>query len=139
MTAMDLIGKGIKARREHRHSVTVPVRRGWILSLALSIPSATITFHGDGHRASGRSPETHALLRGLSSLISAERRATGWVSEIVPEEEILTYALGVPLRKMSNPAAALARVPAAQKEDHDDPVTYRAEDRAGVSGALRGE
>jgi hypothetical protein len=112
MAAMDLIGKSIKARRGHRQSVTVPVRRGWILSLALPIPSATITFHGDGHHASGRSPGTHALLR-LGSLISAGRRAIGWVIEIVPEGEFLTYALGVPLRKMSNPAAALARMLAA--------------------------
>jgi hypothetical protein len=33
---------------------------------------------------------------------------TGWPGKF------LTYALGVPLRKMSNPAASLARVPAAQ-------------------------
>jgi hypothetical protein len=61
------------------------------------------------------SPETHALLKGLGSLIPAERRATCWVIEIVPEGAFLTCALGVPLRKMSDPAASLARVPAAQE------------------------
>ena len=39
------------------------------------------------------SPETHALLKGLGSLIPAERRATGWVIEIVPEREFLPCAL----------------------------------------------
>jgi hypothetical protein len=93
----------------------VPVRRGWILSLALPIPPATITFRGMAivHRAG--SPETHALLKRLGSLIPAERRAAGWVIEIVTEGELLTYALGVPLRKMSNPAASLARVLTAQE------------------------
>lgn len=51
----------------------------------------------------------------LGSLIPAERRATGWVIEVVSEGEFLAYALGAPLRKMSNPAASLARVPAAQE------------------------
>jgi hypothetical protein len=98
-----------------RVSVTVPVCRGWILSLALPIPPATITFHGTAIVHQAGSPETHALLKELGSLIPAERRATGWVIEIVPEGEFLTYALGVPLRKMGNPAASLARVPVAQE------------------------
>ena len=126
---MDLTNKGIKARRGHRHrclhaarhvgtsgrvSVTVPVRRGWTLSLTLPIPPATITLHGTAivHRT-GFS-QTDALLKGLGSLILAGRRATGWVIEIVSDREFLTCALGVPLRQMSNPAAALARVPAAR-------------------------
>jgi hypothetical protein len=126
--AMDLTNKGIKARRGHRYlhaarhvgangrvSVTVPVRRGWILSLALPIPSATITLHGTAIVHQTGFPETDALLKGLGSLIPAGRRATGWVTEIVSEGEFLTDALGVPLGQMSNPAASLARVPAAQE------------------------
>ena len=37
------------------------------------------------------------------------------VIEVVSEGEFLAYALGAQLRKMSNPAASLARVPAAQE------------------------
>jgi hypothetical protein len=42
-------------------------------------------------------------------------------------------------RSSGIPNVVLARVPAAQREDHDDPVIHRAEDRAGGPGALRGE
>ncbi len=125
--AMDLTKKGIKARRGYRHlhaarhvgtsgwvSVTVPVRRGWILSLTLPIPPATITLRGTAIVHQTGFPETDALLKGLGCLIPAGRRAAGWVIEIVSEGEFLTYALGVPLRQMSNPAASPARVPAAQ-------------------------
>ena len=106
-------------------SIGVPVSRSVVRSLKTqlqqpaapvsSIPPATITFHGTAIVHQAGSPETHALLKELGSLIPAERRATGWVIEIVPEGEFLTYALGVPLRKMGNPAASLARVPVAQE------------------------
>lgn len=94
-----------------RVAVTIPVRRGRILSLVAAIPPATISFHGTAIVHQAGSPETHALLKELGSLIPAERRATGWVIEIVPEGQFLTYALGVPLRKMLDPVAAQARVP----------------------------
>jgi hypothetical protein len=93
MAAVGIIDKGIKARRR-RHSVTVPVRRGWNFSLALPILPATITFDGTAVVYQAGSPETHSVLNGLG---------------------LLTYAPGVPLRKMSNPAAGLARVLAGQE------------------------
>jgi Pyridoxamine 5'-phosphate oxidase len=94
-----------------RVAVTVPVRRGGILSLVAAIPPATISFHGRAIVHQAGSPETPTLLKELGSLIPAERRATGWVIEIVPEGQFLTYALGVPLRKMIDPVAAQARAP----------------------------
>jgi hypothetical protein len=94
-----------------RVAVTVPVRRGGILSLVAAIPPATITFHGAAIVHAADSPRGPSLLKELGSLIPKERRVSGSVIEIVPEGEFLTYALGVPLRKMLDPVAAQARVP----------------------------
>jgi hypothetical protein len=94
-----------------RVAVTVPVRRGGILSLVAPIPPATITFHGAAIVHLADSPRGASLLKELGSLIPPERRVSGSVIEIAPEGEFLTYALGVPLRKMLDPVAALARLP----------------------------
>jgi hypothetical protein len=117
---MDLIDKGVKGRRTANPETGGPVAASSFASVRespapLREVAATITFHGtvSVHRAG--SAETSALLKGLGSLIPAERRATGWVIEIVPEGEFLTHALGVPLREMSNPAPSLARVAAAKE------------------------
>jgi hypothetical protein len=93
-----------------RVAVTVPVRRGGLLSLLAPIPPATISFHGAAIVHPAGSPKARSLLRELASLIPKERRASGSVLEVVPEGEFLTYALGVPLRKMLDPAASQARL-----------------------------
>jgi hypothetical protein len=92
-------------------AVTVPVRRGGILSLVAPIPPATISFHATAVVHPAGSPEFRALLKEMASLLPAERRDSACLIEIVPEGEFLTYALGVPLRKMRDPVAALAHVP----------------------------
>ena len=97
-----------------RVAVTVPVRRGGLLSLVAPIPPATISFHGAAVVHAAGSPEARSLLRELASLIPKERRTAGSVIEVVPEGEFLTYGLGVPLRRMLDPAAAQARVSAAR-------------------------
>jgi Pyridoxamine 5'-phosphate oxidase len=94
-----------------RVAVTVPVRRGGILSLVVPIPPATISFHGNAIVHPAGSPQVRSLLKELGSLIPADRRATASVIEIVPEGAFVTYGLGVPLTKMRDPAAARARVP----------------------------
>jgi Pyridoxamine 5'-phosphate oxidase len=99
-----------------RVAVTVPVRRGGLLSLVAAIPPATISFQGAAIVHPAGSPRARSLLKELGSLIPAERQAFGSVLEVVPEGEFLTYALGVPLRKMLDPAAAQARVPVTQEE-----------------------
>jgi len=98
-----------------RIAVTVPVRRGGLLSLVASIPPATISFHATAIVQPAGSPQARSLLKELGSLIPAERRASGSIIEVVPEDEFLTYALGIPLRKMRDPAAAQARVPVARE------------------------
>jgi hypothetical protein len=94
-----------------RVAVTVPVRRGGILSLVLPIPPATISFHGTAmvHRAG--SPQSRSLLKELGSLIPAERQASGSIIEIAPEDVFVTYGLGVALTEMREPARARGRIP----------------------------
>ena len=93
-----------------RVAVTVPVRRGGLLSLVLPIPPATISFHGAAIVHPPGSPQARSLTKQLASLLPADRQASACVIEISPEGEFLTYALGVPLRKMRDPAASRARL-----------------------------
>jgi hypothetical protein len=92
-------------------AVTVPVRRGGILSLIFPIPPATINFHGRAivHPAgAGMDP---VLSKALGPSLPPERRTAACIIEIPPEGHFLTYGLGVSLLQMRSPAAARARVP----------------------------
>jgi hypothetical protein len=89
-----------------RVAVTVPVRRGGLLSLLAPIPPATISFHGTATvHPPGSAPDR------LASLIPVERRASGSVVEIEPAGDFVLYGIGVPLLRMREPDAARARVP----------------------------
>ena len=92
-----------------RVAVTVPVRRGGILSLVTPIPPATISFHGTGVVHAAGSPGVRSLLEELGSLLPAERRSSASIIEIVPEGAFVTYGLGVSLMKMRDPATARGR------------------------------
>src|SRR5215469_9996306 len=100
-----------------RVAVTVPVRRGGILSLVTPIPPATISFHGTAVVHPAGSPRAMSALDELGSLVPAKRRASACVIEISPVGAFRTYGLGVSLRAMLNPASAQARVPITP--DHD--------------------
>jgi hypothetical protein len=110
---------GWKARHiaaNGRVAVTVPVRRGGILSLVVPIPPATISFHGTAVVHPADSPEIGPLAEELAPLLPAERRSSACVVEVVPEGALVTYGVGVPLLKMRSPAAARARFPVADGE-----------------------
>ena len=94
-----------------RVAVTVPVRRGGILSLVAPIPPATISFHATAVVYPAGSAEARSCLRELGSLVPAERRALACLIEVVPEGTFVTYGLDVSLSKLRSPAAARARVP----------------------------
>jgi hypothetical protein len=96
---------------EWSRRVTVPVRRGGLLSLVAPIPPATISFHATARVHTAGSPEVAPLLKELAPLLPTERRSTSSVIEIVPEGRFVTYGIGVPLRNMRDPDAARARVP----------------------------
>jgi hypothetical protein len=91
-----------------RVAVTVPVRRGGLLSLLAPIPPATVSFHGT---ATVHPPGS--VPGRLASLIPVERRASGSVVEIEPEGDFVLYGIGVPLLQMREPDASRARVPVA--------------------------
>ena len=96
---------------DDRVAVTVPVRRGGILSLVAPIPPATISFHGTAVVHPAGSPQARLLLDELGSLVPANRRASACVIEIIPAGAFRTYGIGVSLRAMLNPATSQARVP----------------------------
>lgn len=100
-----------------RVAVTVPVRRGGILSLVAPIPPATISFHGTAMLHPAGSAEAGTLAKELGSLLPAERQASACIIEITPEGAFVTYGVGVPLLRMRTPAAARARVPVALARD----------------------
>ncbi len=94
-----------------RISVTVPVRRGGVLTLAMPIPPATVSFHGHAIVHPADSPEVAPLLDELGSMLPTDRRTSAAIIEIVPDGTFVTYGVGVSLTGMRDPAAARARVP----------------------------
>jgi hypothetical protein len=98
-----------------RVAVTVPVRRGGLLSLVLPIPPATISFHATAIVRPADSPEVRPLLKELASLLPEERQASAAVIEVIPEGSFVTYGVGVSLTQMGDPSAAGARVPVTQE------------------------
>jgi hypothetical protein len=94
-----------------RVAVTVPVRRGGIVSLMVPIPPATISFHATAIVHGAGAPEVRPILERLGNLLPPERRDAASIIEIVPAGAFVTYGIGVPLMRMRDPAAARARVP----------------------------
>lgn len=91
-------------------AVTVPVRRGGIMSLLLPIPPATISFHASATVRPAASLDEQSLPRQLVRLLPTEARTTSCVVEIRPEGQFLNYGVGVPLMQMRSPALARERV-----------------------------
>ena len=94
-----------------RVAVTVPVRRGGLLSLVAPIPPATVSFHATAIVHPADAPQVRSLVQKLGSLLPAERQASACLIEILPEGAFVTYGLGVSLSKLRDPAAARARIP----------------------------
>jgi Pyridoxamine 5'-phosphate oxidase len=94
-----------------RVAVTVPVRRGGVLSLLFPIPPATISFHGSAIVHPPGPVAERPVPKELASLLPADRQAHACILEILPEGQFLTYGLGVSLRQMRNPPMARAHVP----------------------------
>jgi Pyridoxamine 5'-phosphate oxidase len=98
-----------------RVAVTVPVRRGGLLSLVAPIPPATISFHANAIVHPADSPQVRSVLKELASLLPAERQASACIIEVIPEGCFVTYGVGVSLIQLRDPAAAAARVPVTQE------------------------
>jgi hypothetical protein len=91
-------------------AVTVPIRRGGVLSLVIPIPPATISFHARVTVHPAGSVSIESLPKQLARLLPPDRRAA-CLLELVPVGAFLTYGVGVSLQDMTKPAAARARVP----------------------------
>ena len=92
-------------------AVTVPVRRGGLLSLISPIPPATVSFHATARVHPAGPVSIEQVPKKLISQLPRERRGAGCLLELVPEGNFLAYGLGVSLRDMAKPDAALAHVP----------------------------
>ncbi|NUR94825.1 MAG: hypothetical protein HOV67_06135 [Kribbellaceae bacterium] len=91
-------------------AVTVPVRRGGLLSLILPIPPATISFHARAVVHPVGAPALDALSTELATLVPSERLLSCRIVEIFPEGHFLTYGIGTSLLRMRDPSASRARV-----------------------------
>jgi hypothetical protein len=91
-------------------AVTVPVRRGGLLSLVAPLPPATVSFHARAIVHPPGSLDIDSLSKRLQSLLPKDRRGAT-VLELVPEGRFLTYGIGVSLREMLDPTIAQAHVP----------------------------
>lgn len=89
-------------------AVTVPIRRGGLLSLLMPIPPATVSFPAVATVHSG---EALDRLPALAKLVPPERRASCAVVDLRPTGHFVTYGVGVPLLRMREPARSRARIP----------------------------
>jgi hypothetical protein len=91
-------------------AVTVPVRRGGLLSLVAPIPPATVSFHARAIVHPAGSLDIGSSSPKLQLLLPKDRREAT-VLELVPEGSFLTYGIGVSLKAMLDPVVARAHVP----------------------------
>jgi hypothetical protein len=93
-------------------AITVPVRRGWILSMLFPIPPAVICFRARAHVGEACMLDRDALPKQFASMLPPTETPS-CVIELTPEGNFLTYGIGVSLMAMRDPEVALARVPVA--------------------------
>ena len=91
-------------------AVTVPVRRGGVLSLLFPIPPASVSFRARVTVHAPGSVDIESLSRRLARMLP-EQRKEGVVLELEPVGTFLAYGIGVSLREMVDPARSLAHVP----------------------------
>ena len=102
-----------KARTIHDGQVvalTVPIRRGGLLSLVMPIPPAVINFHARAKVGEPCVLDKSCLPPKLARMLPDSDELT-CVLELTPEGSFLTYGVGVSLMTMRNPDLAAARVP----------------------------
>ena len=96
-------------------SMTIPIAKRIPFMPWIKIPQATIIFSGTAKVLEPKNIGNeilHALFRGLES--NSEELANMSVLEIEPKGEFITYGIGIPLIKMSDPKMARGRAPVSQ-------------------------
>lgn len=94
-----------------RVAVTVPVRRGGVMSLLAPIPPATISFQATALVHPAGALDGPSLPPRLASMVPPERREMCRVIEIHPVGQFVTYGVNVSLLRMRDTTLARARVP----------------------------
>jgi hypothetical protein len=97
-------------------SVTVPIRRGGILTLLVPIPPATVSFRARSAVHPAGSLDVGSLPKAFADILPESRRASSCVLELVPEGQFLTYGVGVSLNEMRDPAVSGGHVPVSLPE-----------------------
>jgi hypothetical protein len=98
-------------RDEGLVAITVPIRRGGVLSLLAPIPPATVSFPAV---ATVHPTEMLTRVPGLAGLVPPERRTGCAVLEIRPTGHYVTYGLGGPLLRMRDTRQARGRIPVSE-------------------------
>lgn len=94
-----------------RVSLTVPIRRGGLLTLMAPIPPATISFQARATVHPPGSLDMADISPKVARLLPDHARAISCVLELQPEGRFLTYGIGTSLMGMRDPEVARARVP----------------------------
>jgi len=95
-------------------SMTIPIAKRIPFLPWIKIPQATITFSGTAKVYEAKNVEKeilHNLFRGLEE--NSEELEKMSVFEIEPKGEFVTFGIGIPLIKMSNPKLARGRASVA--------------------------
>lgn len=96
-------------------SLTVPIRKGGILTLLVPIPPATVSFRARTIVHPAGSLDLSSLPKAFAAILPESRRASSCVLELVPEGRFLTYGVGVSLGEMRDPAVSGGRVPVSSR------------------------
>jgi Pyridoxamine 5'-phosphate oxidase len=91
-------------------AVTVPIRRGSVLTLIAPIPPATVSFHAVATVHPAGSVDRRWVPKQLAKLLHRDA-SDGCLIELAPTGRFLTYGIGVSLLAMATPAKARAHVP----------------------------
>ena len=92
-------------------SVTVPIRKGGILTLLVPIPPATVSFRARAVVHPAGSLDLSTLPEAFARILPESRKASSCVLELIPEGRFLTYGVGVSLGEMRDPAVSGGHVP----------------------------
>jgi hypothetical protein len=93
-------------------SLTVPVRRGGILSMLFPIPPAAISFRARAQVGEPCMLDRNSLPKHFARLLPPTQ-AESCVIQLAPVGNFVTYGIGVSLLDMRDPEVAQARVPVA--------------------------
>lgn len=101
------------ARNPHV-SVTVPIAKRIPFLPWIKIPAATITFSGMANVLEHRDVKADVLKKLYRGVVKDEEAlAASCVIEVIPQEDFITYGVGVPLMQMRFPDKARGRVAVA--------------------------